>query len=130
MIDLNWYNELIKPVMSPPAWLFSPVWGVLYLTIIISFLLFLNKKTVFTKTGGYVWFTIQMLLNFMWTPAFFLLRNIGLALFIVILMDVAVFMTIKEFNKISKLAGGMLIPYFLWILFATYLNAGFFLLNR
>lgn len=130
MIDLTWYNELIKPAFSPPSWIFAPVWALLYITIIISFLLFVVKQSGCRKTEGYVWFFVQILLNLLWSPAFFILKNIGLALAIVIFMDIAVFIVIRKFYCVSKFASTLLIPYFAWILYATYLNFGFYLLNR
>ena len=130
MLDFTWYNELIKPPFSPPSWIFAPLWAILYITIIVSFLLFVFKQSACRKTEGYVWFFVQILLNLLWTPAFFLLKNIGLALAIVILMDIAVFSVIRKFYCVSRLASIMLIPYFTWILYATYLNLGFYLLNR
>ena len=130
MLDFTWYNELIKPPFSPPSWIFAPVWAVLYIIIIVSFLLFVVKQSACRKTEGYAWFFVQILLNLLWTPAFFLLKNIGLALAIVILMDIAVFSVIRKFYCVSRLASIMLIPYFTWILYATYLNRGFYLLNR
>ena len=70
-----------------------------------------------------------MLTNFAWTPIFFGLKNIGLALAIIILLDILVLWNIIVFYKNSKPAGLILIPYLLWILFATYLNFGYFVLN-
>jgi len=129
MIDYNWYNELTKPLLSPPAWIFTPVWAILYIMITASFLFYLTKSTIYNKSGGYVWFVIQILLNIIWSPVFFVMKNIGLALLVIVLMDVSVFMTIKHFYRMSKVAAYLLVPYFIWILFATYLNIAFFVLN-
>ena len=57
------------------------------------------------------------------------MQNIGLALAVVIVLDIFVFLTIKKFYSVSKLSGLILIPYFIWVLFATYLNMGYFILN-
>ena len=130
MIDFMWYNELNKPALSPPSWLFSPVWLILYVTIIAALVVYMAKSAMQSKTSGYTWYIIQIILNLLWMPAFFILKNIGLALGIIILMDIAVFLTIKNFYYISKFAARLLIPYFIWILFATYLNAAYFILNR
>ena len=129
IFDFNWYNELNKPLLSPPSWLFTPVWGFLYLTIITALLLYIFGISIKKKTYGYLYFGIQMLLNLLWTPAFFALKNILLAFVIVILMDIFIFLTIKEFYDINKPSGILLIPYFLWSLFATYLTAGYIVLN-
>ena len=129
MYDFTWYQSLIQPPLAPPAWLFSPVWIILYISIIISLVFYIVKKTEQKKVWGYILFFTQILVNLAWTPAFFGVKNIGLALIIVILLDILVLFNIIEFFKISKIAGKILIPYFLWILFATYLNLGIFILN-
>ena len=127
--DYLWFNELNKPVLSPPAEIFPPVWGILYFMIIVSFFLFAFKKTSYKKINGYILSFIQILLNILWTPVFFTYKNIYAALIVLILLDIMVFFNIKEFFRISKASGILLIPYFLWILFATYLNIGFIVLN-
>ena len=128
-IDYSWYNALIQPPLKPPAWLFTPVWTILYITMVVSIILYFRKKTEMSKAWGYVLFFTQLLVNFAWTPAFFGIKNIGFALALIILLDVLVLFNIIEFSKISKKAGRFLIPYFLWILFATYLNLSYFILN-
>lgn len=129
MIDFSWYKELTKPFLSPPSWIFSPVWCILYISIFVSLILYITKKSGQSKIQGYIWFAVQMLLNLLWTPAFFMLKNIGLGLIIISLLDVAVFFNIKKFYEINKISGILLIPYLIWILFATYLNFGFYVLN-
>ncbi len=129
MFDMYWYYSLNQPPFTPSAWVFQPAWAFLYLTIFVSIILFGFKKTEKNKIYGYILFFMQLILNFCWTPVFFLVHNIILALCILILLDFIVILTIMEFYKISKLSAVVLIPYLLWILFATYLNIGFYLLN-
>lgn len=129
MFDYKWYLALNKPFLSPPAWIFSPVWTFLYITMGISLFLYGKKLTNKPKTWGYVVFFTQLLINLSWTPTFFGIKNIPLALALIILLDILVLFNIIEFMKISKPAGKLLIPYFIWILFATYLNFGYFILN-
>ena len=128
-MNYAWYQTLTRPPLAPPAWVFSPIWIVLYICMILALFLYARKDTNKNKSWGYVLFFTQLLINFAWTPVFFGLKNIGLALAIVVLMDALVLFTIIEFSKVSKTAGKILIPYFIWILFATYLNFGYFLLN-
>ena len=97
--------------------------------MILALFLYARKDINKNKSWGYVLFVTQLFINFAWIPVFFGFKNIGLALAIVVLMDVLVLFTIIEFSKISKTAGRILIPYFIWILFATYLNFGYFILN-
>lgn len=128
MIASNWYFNLIKPYFVPPDWLFKPVWICLYCTILISFILY-YKKSGSDKKAGYIYFVIQILLNLLWTPVFFGLKNILLALFIICILDIFVVLTIQKFYQVSKISAYILLPYLLWILFATYLNAGYLILN-
>ena len=129
MFNSLWFDNLIKPAFAPPSSIFSPVWSILYLMIIVSFCIYFLSKSHNDKKSGYIFFTIQLLLNFLWSPTFFGLKNIGLALIIVVMLDLFVLFTIKRFYIISKIAGLLLVPYFIWILFATYLNFGYFVLN-
>ena len=129
MINEIWYNSLIKPPFAPSDYIFAPVWTILYFTILISFILYFFKKQEH-KNLGYTYFFIQLILNFLWTPSFFYLKNIVLAFVVIIFLDIFVFLTIKKFYLVSKVAGLILLPYFLWILFATYLNLGYLILNK
>ena len=129
MINFNWYSTLIQPPLAPPSWLFSPVWIVLYGLMIVSLIIYITTISEKNKVWGYLLFVVQILLNLAWTPAFFGVKNIGLALLIVILLDIVVIFNIIEFAKFSKLSAKLIIPYLLWILFATYLNTGLYILN-
>jgi tryptophan-rich sensory protein len=128
MFNSVWYKSLVAPTLTPPDFVFPLVWGFLYFTILISFIFFLfaNAKN---KKFGYMYFFIRLGLNFLWTPIFFLIKNIGLALIVIILLDIFLVFTIKNFYKISKFAGLILLPYLLWVCFATYLNFGYWVLN-
>lgn len=129
LIDYSWYSTLIQPPLKPPAWIFSPVWIILYISMGIALFLYARKYSIKSKAWGYILFFTQLLVNLSWTPAFFGIKNIGLALALIVLLDILVLLNIIEFSKISKTAGRFLIPYFLWLLFATYLNIGIFVLN-
>lgn len=128
MYNSDWYNSLIKPFLSPPDGVFLPVWTVLYITILISFILyFINPNK--NKKSGYIFFFVQLVLNLSWSFVFFKFKSISGGLIIIFLMGVFIFLTIKKFYSVSKISGLILIPYFLWVLFATYLNLGFLILN-
>lgn len=128
MYNSSWYNSLTKPFLSPPDWIFAPVWIILYITIFTSLILYFLKPSD-EKTFGYVVFAIQLILNLAWSPVFFLMQNIPFALAIVLLLDMAILLTILEFYSVSKISGLILIPYFIWSLFATYLTLGYLVLN-
>lgn len=129
MFNSLWFDSLNKPFFAPPSWIFSPMWTILYLMMFVALLLFVFKKTDISKTNGYLYFIIQLILNFIWSPIFFYMHNIAFALIVLLLLDIFVFLTIKKFFQVSRLAAWLLVPYFVWILFATYLNVGYFFLN-
>lgn len=128
MYNSDWYNSLIKPFLSPPDGVFLPVWTVLYITILISFILYFINPNKNKKTG-YIFFFVQFVLNLSWSFVFFKFKSISGGLIIIFLMGVFIFLTIKKFYSVSKISGLILIPYFLWVLFAAYLNLGFLILN-
>lgn len=129
MFDSIWFDSLNKPFLQPPAWIFSPVWILLYTTLLISLILYSVKITKKPKRSGFILFVVHMLFNLLWSPAFFILHNIKLALLIIIIMDITAVLFIKKFFSVSKAAGAILIPYLIWIFFATYLNFQFCTLN-
>ena len=128
MFKSVWYYNLTKPPLAPPDWIFPTVWSILYFSMLVALLLYLFKPAQ-NKKSGYIYFAVQLILNLLWTPAFFYLQNIVLALIVIILLDIFVILTIKSFYKVSKISGLILMPYLLWILFATYLNIGYLVLN-
>ena len=128
MFKSVWYYNLTKPPLAPPDWIFPPVWSTLYFSMLVALLLYLFKPSQ-NKKSGYIYFIAQLILNLLWTPTFFYLQNIVLALIVIILLDIFVILTIKSFYKVSKISGVILIPYLIWILFATYLNLGYLILK-
>lgn len=130
MINLDWYYALQKPPLTPPNWVFAPIWGILYFTIICSLIIFLKSNKTQNKSAALITFFIQIILNILWTPIFFYYKEINVALTILIVLFITLVITIILFMKNSKPAGIILIPYLLWIIFALYLNTGICLLNN
>ena len=128
-MDMIWYESLNKPLFTPPDDIFTPAWIYLYVLIFLALFTFIYTKSEKDKKLGYFLFSIQMVLNFAWIPAFFFLKNITMSFVIIIFMLVFTFMTIAEFFKISKMSAALLVPYILWICFAAYLNYGMMYLN-
>ena len=125
----TWYNTLVKPALSPPNWIFFPVWTLLYVMMGIS-LYFVWRKGFNNKTKTAIYlFSAQLLLNFLWTFLFFGLKSMLLAFVEIIILWIMILVTILRFYKISKLAAYLLIPYIVWVSFASYLNFSVFLLN-
>ncbi len=120
----TWYALLNKPSFSPPNWLFGPVWTILYTLIGISlYLIWTNKK------GTLKLFLFHLFLNAIWSPIFFGAKNLGLAFIVILIMDITLIIVIRNFYKINKVAGLILIPYLIWISFASLLNFSIWRLN-
>ncbi len=123
----TWYILLNKPELAPPNWVFAPVWTILYLMMGFAFyLVWKNKKP---KKIAIYFFIIQLIFNAIWSPAFFGFHKILIALIIIIILDILVIFTIYFFFRINKHASFLLIPYLIWILFASFLNYQFLILN-
>ena len=129
MITSNYmdYNDLIKPTLSPPGIVFPIVWTIIYLLIGISYTL-LKEKGEAPKETQQLYYT-QLILNYLWTFIFFVFRLRLLSVLWIIILDVLVVIMTYQFYKQNKLSGILLIPYVLWLLFATYLNISIYFLN-
>ncbi|QQG41152.1 MAG: tryptophan-rich sensory protein [Candidatus Woesebacteria bacterium] len=130
-MDLSWYNTLNKPFFTPPSWLFGPAWTILYILIGVSAYLIWKKgfKNNQVKEAFKI-FTIQLILNLLWSPIFFGAKQIFLALIVIVIMWIFIFKTIKAFAKIDKTASYLLYPYLAWVSFATVLNFFVWMLNK
>lgn len=127
----TWYANLNKPVLSPPNWIFAPVWITLFTLMGIAlFLIWESKeKDTVLKREAIIIFFIQLALNSLWSIIFFGLKNPALALLEIVILWLAILFTIIKFWKINKTSGMLLIPYLLWVSFAAYLNFGVMVLN-
>lgn len=126
----TWYAGLQKPFFSPPNWVFGPVWTILYCLMGISVFLIWRggfKKKQIKRGLGY--FFIQLFLNFLWSPLFFGLHSPLLGLFDIMALLFFLVLTIISFYRLSKAAAYLLIPYLLWVSFATLLNISIEVLN-
>lgn len=126
----DWYVTLEKPTFAPRNWIFGPVWISLYFLMGVS-LYMVWKDELKSKTGNtfFVIFGIQLILNALWSFLFFGLRSPLLGLLDIILLDIMVIVTIIYAKSLSKLAMILLIPYLVWIIFASFLNFAIFLHN-
>ncbi|MCW1922412.1 tryptophan-rich sensory protein [Luteolibacter arcticus] len=127
----SWYAALERPPGTPPNAVFGPVWTVLYAFMGIAFALVWHRAPAGpAKRTALTAFFIQLLLNLVWTPIFFGAHQLAAALVVIALLIVAIIVTIVRFRPLDRLAAALLVPYLLWVCYATYLNAGFFVLNR
>lgn len=122
----EWYAGLVKPSFNPPNWLFGPVWTVLYVFIAVAGWLVWRRAP--GSTAMTVW-SVQLALNFLWSPVFFALQSIGGALAIILALLVAILAFIALAWRGHRTAALLFLPYAAWVAFATALNAAIFLLN-
>ncbi|MFA7662931.1 MAG: TspO/MBR family protein [Patescibacteria group bacterium] len=125
-----WFAGLVKPALNPPAWLFAPVWTILFALMGIAVFLVWQKglKRPEVKDALSI-FIGQLVLNTLWSIIFFGMQNPMVAFIEVIILWVAILATIAIFARISKSAAWLLVPYILWVSFAAYLNYGLWILN-
>ena len=125
----TWYSYLNKPFFNPPNWLFGPVWTILYILMGISCFLIWSKPSTAQRSRALTIYAIQLFLNFWWSIIFFALHKPAFALIEIAFMWIAIFLTIRAFLPISKVAAWLLIPYLMWVSFASILNAAIVWLN-
>lgn len=125
-----WYAALAKPALTPPAWLFGPVWTVLFVLMGIALYIVWSKgwgqKNV---QVAMTIFAVQLVLNVLWSYLFFGLQAPFFGLIEIVILWVAILMTIGTFRRVSIPAAVLLVPYFLWVTFAAYLTYGIYTLN-
>jgi tryptophan-rich sensory protein len=126
----DWYTTLNKPDFTPPNELFAPVWTALYILMGIAAGIVWSKgyHHIWVKTALYH-FVIQLLLNGLWSIVFFGLKNPLLGLIVILALLTMIMLTIKWFRVISKPAALMMVPYLLWVAFASALNYKIWELN-
>lgn len=122
----EWYQGLVKPPLNPPGWVFGPVWTLLYIFIAIAGWRCWNAKP--TGRRMQLWWA-QLVLNFLWTPVFFGLQQIGLALAIILPMLAVIVAFIALSRRTDRVSAWLFVPYALWTTFATYLNFSLMVLN-
>jgi tryptophan-rich sensory protein len=126
----DWYLTLEKPTFAPPNWIFGPVWISLYFLMGVSlYTVWKDELKSKTRNAFFVVLGIQLVLNALWSFLFFGLNSPLLGLLDIILLDIMVIVTIIYAKSLSKVAMILLIPYLVWIIFASFLNFMIFLLN-
>ena len=126
--SFNDYDLLIKPFLSPPSLLFPIMWTILYILMGISYGI-LKSKSLTDANVDFIYYS-QLIVNALWSIFFFVFKLRLFSFFWIILLGILVAIMIYVFYKKNKVAGLLQIPYILWVLFATYLNFGFYILNR
>ena len=127
----GWYAGLAKPAFNPPAWVFAPVWTILYALMGIAAWLVYEKRSpgADVKRALSV-FAAQLIVNVLWSIMFFGAHQILGAFVLIVALWILIAATIQLFGKIAKPAAALLLPYILWVSFAAVLNASLYALNR
>lgn len=125
----GWYAALVKPSWNPPGWLFGPVWTLLYTMMAVAAWQVWREGGWKTQKRALSLYLAQWALNALWTPLFFGLHRPGLAFVEILALDMAVLGTLAVFWGVKRLAGALLVPYALWVGFATVLNYTIWRLN-
>lgn len=126
--NIDIYNTISKPPFAPPGIVFSIVWTVLYLLMGVSSYIVATSNSPYKKVAINV-YLLSLILNFIWSPVFFNHRSFLLSLLIIVLLIILVLGTIRIYDKISRLAAALMIPYLIWLFVAFYLNAGIIVFN-
>ena len=127
-----WYALINKPFFTPPNWVFAPVWTLLYIMMGFAAGSVWNKIDTDEANvkKAFLFFLIQLALNALWSFLFFGLHNPMLASIEIILLWLMIFETYKQFKNIDKLAANLLLPYLVWVSYATLLTISVWYLNR
>ena len=127
---MDLFDTVVKPPLSPPAWLFPVAWTVLYLLMgVASYRVFTARQDTAKKNRALLFYAAQLGFNFFWTLIFFNLGAYTFAfIWLLALLTLIVITTVKFFG-IDRPAAYLMIPYILWVTFAGYLNLGIALLN-
>lgn len=125
-----WYNGLVTTGLTPPGWVFSVAWTILYFLLGWAlYLVFVNTRKNVSKIRAYILFGVQLVLNGLWSYVFFGANMPGFALVILLGLFVASVWMAREFFRIDRRTAYMIIPYILWLMFAFYMNAYVVLMN-
>ena len=125
----SWYQSINRPEWNPPSWLFGPVWTTLYVLMGIALYLVWKSDESNKRTAITLW-SVQLVVNFLWSLLFFNQHQIGGALIDLVILWLLILLTIFAFAKINKTAAWLLVPYISWVTFAGILNYTIWMLNK
>ncbi len=125
------YKKLEQPPFAPPSWVFGVVWPILYLLMgLAAYRIWMHKSQGVDTKDALFYYYAQLVFNFIWSILFFRLGLRGLALVDLIILLIFVIITTVKFYRVDKLSGWLMIPYIIWLIYATFLNLAVWLLNR
>ena len=126
--NMNIYDKIKMPPLSPPGWLFPVVWTVLFIVMGISSAIIFTSKSP-QKDDALFIYAVSLVLNFSWSIFFFNMQSFILSFIILVALWLSIIITIIQYYKINKLASWLQLPYLLWGTFAGYLNFAIILFN-
>jgi len=132
----DWYQEIEKPPFNPPNWIFGPAWTLIYILMGLSFariwqVVAKNRYPIvrrFARRGLWI-FVIHFVFNLAWTPVFFALHSPGWAAVIIFILLAFIAILVRHFFRVDRIAAFLLIPYLIWVTFASILNLSIYVLN-
>ena len=125
----TWYQTINKPNFNPPDWIFAPVWTTLYIFMGISIWLIWKSNSSKNRTLGIIIFCLQFFFNIFWTYLFFGIQKIGASFFEIIILIFLILLNINYFFKTNKIESYLLVPYLLWVIYASILTFNIWILN-
>lgn len=124
-----WFDALVKPASMPPGWVFGLAWTILYVCLGLALALVLHARGAAGRGAALAFFSAQLVLNYAWSPLFFAMHQVTLALLVIVAMLVLAAITAYLFGRVRKAAGLLLLPYLAWLCFAALLNYQIMALN-
>ena len=128
----SWYKSLNQSPLTPPSWVFPIAWTILYALIIASGVVFLSATTTISagvRSVGFFYYCAAWVLNLLWSQIFFRYQRPDISFVIIMGMLAFIALNIRAFYPVSRLAAYLLVPYMLWVSFATYLNGYILFMN-
>ena len=118
----RWFAALDLPAITPPGWVFAIVWPLLYVCLGLSLAMVLHARGAKGRGFALLLFFVQLVANFAWSPLFFGAHQVSQAFWVIVAMYVAAIATTVAFGRIRSTAAWLLLPYLLWLGFASALN--------
>ena len=125
----SFYGQLVQPAWAPPPWLFGPVWTVLYGLMAVAAWLVWRPAGFLAQRSALSLFLVQLVLNALWSWIFFAWQMGALAFVEILVLWILIAATLVAFWRIRPLAGLLLVPYLMWVSFASMLTFSLWQLN-
>lgn len=125
------YGQLQKPFFCPPDIAFQIIWSILYILMgIAAYRIYMKNKLGGKDNGAYFYYLVQLMVNLLWPFVFFTFRLYGVSFVLILVLLILVMISTIKFLKVDNMAGLLMIPYIIWIVFASILNFFIYMLNE